>query len=65
MITAAQEASPAVWSPNFAAYGLTTIVWGTEGIFSGYIVNLYINTAGMILLLVICTKLVTHFKDID
>ena len=21
------------WSPNFAAYGVTTIVWGTEGIY--------------------------------
>lgn len=26
------------WSPNFQAYGNTFIVWGTEGIFGGYIV---------------------------
>ena len=26
------------WSPNFEAYGNTYIVWGTEGIFSSYIV---------------------------
>jgi hypothetical protein len=26
------------WNPNFAAYGITSIVWGTEGIYSGYIV---------------------------
>lgn len=27
------------WSPNFQAYGITTIVWGTEGIYSTYIVT--------------------------
>ena len=37
MITAANETT--VWSPNFAAYGVTTIVWGTEGIFGSYIVT--------------------------
>lgn len=36
MNTAANSAS--TWSPNFQAYGLTSIVWGTEGIYSGYIV---------------------------
>ncbi len=36
MTTAAQEI--VTWSPNFEAYGLTSIVWGTEGIYSGYIV---------------------------
>lgn len=35
--TAANSAS--TWSPNFQAYGITTIVWGTEGIYSGYIVT--------------------------
>ena len=36
MNTAAQSA--ATWSPNFIADGITTIVWGTEGIYTGYIV---------------------------
>lgn len=36
MNTAANSA--VTWSPNFEAYGITTIVWGTEGIFSSYIV---------------------------
>lgn len=36
MNTAANDIS--LWSPNFEAYGITTIVWGTEGIFSSYIV---------------------------
>lgn len=36
MNTAAQSA--ATWSPNFVVNGLTTIVWGTEGIYTGYIV---------------------------
>ena len=26
------------WAPNFEAYGNTYIVWGTEGIYAGYIV---------------------------
>jgi hypothetical protein len=30
--------SAATWNPNLVAEGLTTIVWGTEGIYSGYIV---------------------------
>jgi len=37
MNTAANSAT--TWSPNFEAYGITTIVWGTEGIYSGYIVT--------------------------
>ena len=37
MITAQNEVT--AWSPNFAAYGVTTIVWGTEGIFGSYIVT--------------------------
>jgi hypothetical protein len=37
MNTAANDIS--TWSPNFEAYGITTIVWGTEGIYSGYIVT--------------------------
>lgn len=36
MNTAANDAT--TWNPNFAAYGITSIVWGTEGIYSGYIV---------------------------
>lgn len=40
-VTAAQEVVN--WSPNFIADGITTIVWGTEGIlqppFAGYIVT--------------------------
>ncbi len=36
MNTAADSA--VTWSPNFVVEGLTTIVWGTEGIYSGYIV---------------------------
>jgi len=28
----------AAWSPYFESYGLTSIVWGTESILSGYIV---------------------------
>lgn len=30
--------SSVTWSPNFVVNPLTTIVWGTEGIYSGYIV---------------------------
>lgn len=26
------------WAPNFEGYGITTVVWGTEGIYTGYIV---------------------------
>jgi hypothetical protein len=26
------------WSPNFIAKGLTTIIWGTEGVYTSYIV---------------------------
>lgn len=36
MNTAANDVT--FWNPNFAAYGITSIVWGTEGIYSGYIV---------------------------
>lgn len=36
MNTAADSA--VTWSPNFVVEGLTTIVWGTEEIYSGYIV---------------------------
>ena len=36
MTTASQDVT--TWNPNFAAYGITSIVWGTEGIYSGYIV---------------------------
>lgn len=36
MNTAANSAI--TWSPNFITYGITTIVWGTEGIYNGYIV---------------------------
>lgn len=36
MNTAADSAT--TWTPNFIVEGLTTIVWGTEGIYSGYIV---------------------------
>ena len=36
MNTLANDVS--TWSPNFIADGITTIVWGTEGIYSGYIV---------------------------
>lgn len=36
MNTAGNDIS--TWSPNFAAYGNTYIVWGTEGIYTGYIV---------------------------
>jgi len=32
-------ASAATWSPNFIDEGLTTLVWGTEGIYAGYIVT--------------------------
>ena len=31
--------SATTWSPNFSVYGITTIVWGTEGIYTGYIVT--------------------------
>lgn len=31
--------SAATWSPNFQVYGISTIVWGTEGIFGSYIVT--------------------------
>ena len=37
MTTAATEIG--IWSPNFEAYGITSIVWGTEGIYTGYIVT--------------------------
>jgi hypothetical protein len=30
--------SSATWSPNFNVNGLSTIVWGTEGLYTGYIV---------------------------
>lgn len=36
MNTAANSA--VTYSPNFSAHGLTTIVWGTDGIYTGYIV---------------------------
>lgn len=36
MNTAANSA--VTWSPNFVVEGITTIVWGTEDIYSGYIV---------------------------
>lgn len=32
-------ASAATWSPNFIDQGLTTIVWGTEALYAGYIVT--------------------------
>lgn len=35
--TAADSAS--TWSPDFIVEGLTTIVWGTDGVYSGYIVT--------------------------
>lgn len=31
--------SAATWSPNFIVEGITTIVWGTEGAYTGYIVT--------------------------
>lgn len=31
--------SQATWSPNFIVEGITTIVWGTDGILSSYIVT--------------------------
>lgn len=31
--------SQATWTPNFVVEGITTIVWGTEGIYTGYIVT--------------------------
>ncbi len=31
--------SAVTWSPNFVVEGLTTIVWGTEGLLTGYIVT--------------------------
>ena len=37
MNTAANDI--AAWSLNFEAYGITSIVWGTEGIYTGYIVT--------------------------
>lgn len=37
MQTAAATATE--WSPNFIADGITTIVWGTEGIYASYIVT--------------------------
>ncbi len=37
MNTAANSVT--TWSPNFIADGITTIVWGTEGIYAGYIVT--------------------------
>ena len=37
MTTAANDVT--TWNPNFAAYGVTTIVWGTEGIYGSYIVT--------------------------
>ena len=37
MTTASNDVT--TWNPNFAAYGVTTIVWGTEGIYGSYIVT--------------------------
>jgi len=37
MNTAANSVS--TWAPNFIAEGITTIVWGTDGIYSSYIVT--------------------------
>lgn len=31
--------SVAIWSPDFIVAGITTIVWGTDGIIGGYIVT--------------------------
>lgn len=31
--------SVSAWSPDFVAEGITTIVWGTDGIYSSYIVT--------------------------
>lgn len=31
--------SQTTWSPNFEVYGISSIVWGTEGIFNSYIVT--------------------------
>lgn len=30
--------STATWTPNFIVEGLTTVVWGTEALYAGYIV---------------------------
>lgn len=30
--------SATTWSPNFQGYGITTVVWGTEGIYNPWIV---------------------------
>lgn len=35
--TAANSAT--TWTPFFQVYGITSIIWGTEGIYAGYIVT--------------------------